>query len=101
MVALARHAPIVSKSDLVHCRSPLFHRRRHSWRAAAHIFGSQPGGGFTEIGLGAFAVTEALGTAEGDCALALSTLKVPPIARKKTIAVAFTNFTVPTLCLRV
>jgi hypothetical protein len=40
--------------------------------------------------LGAFVVTEALvvGAAEGDCALALSTIKVAPIARKKTIAVA-------------
>jgi len=35
-------------------------------------------------------VTEALvvGAAEGDCALALRTIKVAPIARKKTIAVA-------------
>jgi hypothetical protein len=40
--------------------------------------------------LGASVVTEApvVGAAEGDCALALSTIKVAPIARKMTIAVS-------------
>ena len=41
-------------------------------------------------------VTEApvVGAAEGDCALALSTINAAPIARKKTIAVAL-NFIFP------